>query len=77
MQVRHVVGLTLLVAAAVPLQLYFLKYNQDFRNVVSGIAKNLQADLLQLVAGYVDADGKFLILLNNLKLLLKLGILII
>ncbi|KAL5243449.1 hypothetical protein ACI65C_010859 [Semiaphis heraclei] len=56
MQVRHVVGLTLLVAAAVPLQLYFLKYNQDFRNVVSGIAKNLQADLLQLVAGYVDAD---------------------
>lgn len=58
MQVRHVVGLTLLLAVAVPLQIYLLKYNQDFRNVVSGIVKNLQDDLLQLVTEYVDADGK-------------------
>lgn len=71
MQVRHVVGLTLLLAA-VPLQMYLMKYNQDFRDLVSGIVKNLPNDLLQLstdyVTGYVHAASKCLIPLNNLNL---------
>ncbi|XP_026805044.1 uncharacterized protein LOC113548385 isoform X2 [Rhopalosiphum maidis] len=56
MQVRHVIGLILLLAA-MPLQLYLMKYNQNFRNLVSEIVKNLSSDLLQLsidVAGYVS-----------------------
>ncbi|KAL4121239.1 hypothetical protein QTP88_013791 [Uroleucon formosanum] len=53
MQVRHVVGLVLLMAAAVPLQMYLIKYNQDFRDLVSEINKNLPNDLLQLSTGYV------------------------
>lgn len=77
MQVRHVVGLVLLMAAAVPLQMYLIKYNQDFRDLVSEINKNLPNDLLQLSTGYVTeyvhAVSKCLIPLNNLKPFLKLG----
>ncbi|XP_015379260.1 PREDICTED: uncharacterized protein LOC107173291 [Diuraphis noxia] len=57
MQVRLVVGLTLLLAtSAVLLKMYLLKYNQDFRNLVSEITKSLQDDLLHLVTEYVDDE---------------------
>ncbi|XP_026805043.1 uncharacterized protein LOC113548385 isoform X1 [Rhopalosiphum maidis] len=62
MQVRHVIGLILLLAA-MPLQLYLMKYNQNFRNLVSEIVKNLSSDLLQLsidVAGYVSLAKNYL-----------------
>lgn len=52
MQIRHVIGFTLLLVA-VPLQLYLMKYNQDFRHLVSEIVKNLTDDLLQLSSDYV------------------------
>ncbi|CAI6343498.1 unnamed protein product [Macrosiphum euphorbiae] len=64
MQVRHVVGLTVLLVAAVPLQMYLMRYNRDFRDLVSEIAKNLPNDLLQLstdyVTGYVGTANNYL-----------------
>ncbi|CAH1724528.1 uncharacterized protein LOC114120710 [Aphis gossypii] len=62
MQVRHVIGLMLFLAA-VPLQMYLMKYNQNFKDLTLEIVKNLQDGLLQLsnfVAGYVWVAKNYL-----------------
>lgn len=62
MQVRHVIGLILFLAA-VPLQMYLMKYNQHFKDLILEIVKNLPDGLLQLsnfVAGYVWVAKNYL-----------------
>lgn len=56
MQIRHVVGLMLLLAA-VPLQMYLTKYSKDFRDLVSTIVSNLPQVSIN-VTGYVRATSK-------------------
>jgi len=59
MQFRHI-GL-LLFLAAIPLQIYLMKYNDDFKDLTSRILIILQDYLLQLsngVTGYVSTAGK-------------------
>ncbi|XP_025208015.1 uncharacterized protein LOC112603582 [Melanaphis sacchari] len=63
MQVRHVIVLMLLLAA-VPLQMYLIKHNQNFKHLVSEIVKNIPNDLLQLsihVAGYIHVAKNYLL----------------
>ncbi|KAE9528137.1 hypothetical protein AGLY_012559 [Aphis glycines] len=62
MQVRHVIGLILFLAA-VPLQMYLIKYNQNFKDLTLEIVKNLPDGLLQLsnfVAEYVWVAKNYL-----------------
>lgn len=51
MQVRHVVGFVMLVAA-VPLQMYLMKYNENFKSLVSEIVENI--NLTECLSGLSD-----------------------
>lgn len=53
MRARYVVGILILVAA-VPLQVYLMKYNRDFRNLVLEIAEKLPEPLQGLSVDFTD-----------------------
>lgn len=60
MQLRHVIGLTLLIGA-VPLQMYLMRYNQNFRDLVSEVVKRLPVAMQELtvdLAGYAGVASK-------------------
>ncbi|XP_025405484.1 uncharacterized protein LOC112679784 isoform X2 [Sipha flava] len=63
MQLRHIIGLTLLISA-VPLQMYLMKYNQEFRDLVSEIVKTLPVSMQELT---IDLTEYVVVMRNYLK----------